>query len=346
VGEATPIAGARIEEFRGVDRDTFSAQIVTRYRPAVMRGVVGDWPAVQRARESMQAIAAYLASLDSGKAVDALLMPAQARGRIFYNDDMTGFNYTRHRSPISEVSAKLVRYAAFDNRPTVAVLSALIADCLPGFEAQNRLPLLDPSIQPRIWLGNRAITPAHFDESSNVACVVSGRRRFTLFPPEQVANLYIGPLDYAPTGTPISLVSFREPDFARFPRFADALAAAQVAELEPGDALYIPPLWWHHVESLEKYNMLVNYWWHGAPLAPAKTDTALDCLAHTIVNLRHLPPEQRTAWGKIFGYYVFDAEQHPEAHIPPHKRGVLGKLSPEFVRQVKAFLVKQLQGKN
>jgi hypothetical protein len=346
MGEAVGVESGRIAEFHGVDRETFAAEIATRYRPAVLRGVVGDWPAVARARESMASIARYLDALDSGKTVDVILAPPQARGRIFYNDEMTGFNFTRHKSPISEVNAKLVRYAAFDNRPMVAVQSALIADCLPGFGAENALALLDPSIQPRIWLGNKVITPAHFDESNNIACVVSGRRRFTLFPPEQVANLYVGPLDYAPTGTPISLVSFREPDFARFPRFADALAAAQVAELEPGDALYIPALWWHHVESLEKYNILVNYWWRGASLAPSKTDSALDCLAHTIVNLRHLPPEQRAAWGAIFDYYVFDAEQQPEAHIPAHKRGVLGKLSPDFVRQVKAFLVKQLERKN
>lgn len=76
---------------------------------------------------------------------------------------------------------------------------------------------------------------------------------------EQIANLYVGPLGHAPTGTPISLVSFREPDFERFPRFREALAAALVAELDPGDALYIPTLWWHHVESLAKCNMLVNY---------------------------------------------------------------------------------------
>jgi hypothetical protein len=189
------------------------------------------------------------------------------------------------------------------------------------------------------------VTPAHFDESSNVACVVSGRRRFTLLPPEQIANLYVGPLDYAPTGTPISMVDFRAPDLVRFPRFAEAMAHAQVTELEPGDAIYIPALWWHHVESLDKFNMLVNYWWKGAPGAPGTGDSALDCLLHSLMSLRHLPLEQRKAWSAIFAYYVFDADEESVVHIPAARRGILGDMTPDFRRQVRAFLVKQLEAK-
>jgi hypothetical protein len=239
------------------------------------------------------------------------------------------------------VNEQLLRFAKFERRPAVAVQSAPIADCLPGFLRENVMPLLDATVAPRIWLGNAVVVPAHFDESNNIACVVSGRRRFTLFPPEQIANLYIGPLDFAPTGTPISMVSFRHPDFARFPRFRDALAAAQLAELEPGDALYIPSLWWHHVESLAKYNVLVNYWWKGGPDASTQGDTALDCLLHCVLKLRHLPAEQRAAWGALFQHYLFDARD-PAAHIPEHRRGILGNIAPERARQVKDFLVSQL----
>ena len=130
------------------------------------------------------------------------------------------------------------------------------------------MALLDPSIAPRIWLGNAVITPAHFDESANVACVVAGK------PALHALSAGTGPQPLhrprsatRPTGTPISLVEFAKPDFERFPKFRDALGAAQVAELEPGDAIYIPPLWWHHVESLDRCNMLVNYWWKVRPAA-------------------------------------------------------------------------------
>ena len=257
-----------LAEFEGVDADRFAREILPRGEPALLRGVVRDWPAVRAARQSPEAICRYVLGFDRGSPVDALLMPPQVRGRIFYSDDLRGFNYARKKVPISTVVEQVVRYSHFPSAPAVAAQSAPVHECLPGFEKDNVLPLLGPDVQPRIWLGNRVTTPAHFDQSSNIACVVAGRRRFTLFPPEQVDNLYIGPLDFAPTPTPISLVDLRAPDFERFPRFRDALAQALVAELEPGDAIYLPPLWWHHVESLAELNILVNYWWGAAADAP------------------------------------------------------------------------------
>jgi hypothetical protein len=236
-----------------------------------------------------------------------------------------------------------MKNARFGNSPALAVQSASIPECLPGFAAENVLELVDAAVVPRIWIGNGVVTPAHFDESSNIACVVAGRRRFTLFPPEQIANLYIGPLGNAPTGTPISLVSFREPDPERFPRFSEALGHAQVAEMEPGDAIFIPPLWWHHVESLEPLNMLVNYWWKGNPLKPSALPSALDSLLHSILGLRALAPGEREAWRAIFEYYVFGDNDAAASHIPEARRGVLGEMSPEFRKSVRDFLVEQLK---
>src|SRR3546814_18893261 len=99
-----------------------------------------------------------------------------------------------------------------------------------------------------VWIGNRSRIPAHQDLPDNLACVAVGRRRVTLFPPDQLANLYIGPLDFTPAGQAISLVDFAAPDLARFPRFAEALRHAQVAELGPGDAVFIPRMWWRTEE--------------------------------------------------------------------------------------------------
>jgi len=312
-------------------------------RPLVLRGAVASWPAVRAGRESPAALAAYLARFDKGREVDAIRLPPSARGRIFYNEDMSGFNFTREKMSVSQAVERAMKNGRFGNSPALAVQSAPIPDCLPGFAAENVLELVDAAVVPRIWIGNAVVTPAHFDESSNIACVVAGRRRFTLLPPEQIANLYIGPLGNAPTGTPISLVSFREPDFERFPRFREALGHAFAAEMAPGDAIFIPPLWWHHVESLDPLNMLVNYWWKGSPAKPAQLPSALDGLLHAMLSLRALGPGEREAWRAIFEYYVFGDGDAASAHIPEARRGVLGDMSPEYRKSVRDFLVEQLK---
>lgn len=312
-----------VAEWRDVDAQCLHSEILGSYRPAILRGFVKHWPAVKSAARAPEDICRYLAACDSGHPVDALLAAAREKGRLFYQSDMNGFNFARRKLPVSAVIEQLARYSQFEHPPSVAVQSALIDDCLPRFAQENVAPLLDPAVRPRIWLGNTITTPAHFDESNNIACVVAGKRRFTLFPPEQVSNLYIGPLDFAPTPTPISMVDFSAPDFERYPRFRNALAAAQVAELGPGDALYIPTLWWHHVQSNGVLNILVNYWWKAA----GSTASPFEAMFHCMQQMRELAPEHRAAWNAIFQHYVFDAGD-PAAHIPAHKRGVLMKTRP------------------
>ena len=333
---------APIAERPAADPEVIRRELIPGGRPCVLRGLANDWPAVQAGRQSPQACVEYLSRFDSGAPVDAIMTPPEVAGRVFYNEEMSGFNFVRNRLPIGRIAEQVLRYAAFARPPAVAAQSALIAECLPGFTTANPLPLPDPAAQPRIWLGNAITTPTHLDEWHNVGCVVSGRRRFTLFPPEQIANLYIGPLDFAPTGAPMSLVRLHDPDFRRFPRFRDALAAAVSAELGPGDALYIPPLWWHHVESLEPFNLWVNYWWHALG-APIGAESGYDTLLHAIVNLRPLPPPARAAWQALFEHYVFGTPDEVTAHIPEHRRGVLGKLSPADAERLRAQLVQRLQ---
>ena len=62
-----------------------------------------------------------------------------------------------------------------------------------------------------------------------------------LFPPDQFRNLYLGPIDNTPAGRAVSMVDFHAPDFNAYPRFREALRHALVAELAPGDAIFIPP---------------------------------------------------------------------------------------------------------
>lgn len=330
---------APIEEMRTPDAAAWAA-CQSRYKPLVFRALVADWPAVAKGRESPEAMCQYLAALDNGHDADVLMVPPDAGGRIGYGKD-GGFNYLRNRLPITRVLEQIARYSQFAHAPAVAMQSALVQECLPDFAKRNVLPLVDVDAAPRIWIGNAITTPAHIDESRNVACVVAGRRRFTLFPPDQAANLYLGPVDYTPTGSPVSLVDSRAPDFARYPRYREALAAAQVSILEPGDAIYIPPLWWHQVESLEPLNVLVNYWWKDEALRDMG-GSVFDGLLHSLLMMRNMPAEQRNAWRTIFDHYLFHMPGNPAAHLDPSRRGVLGNSSPALDAEIRAWLINRL----
>jgi hypothetical protein len=210
---------------------------------------------------------------------------------------------------------------------------------LPEFARENSLLLLDTLVVPRIWIGNAVTVATHYDLSDNIACVVGGRRRFTLFPPEQIRNLYVGPLHFTLAGQPVSMVSLDEPDFERYPLFREALLSAQTAVLEPGDAVYIPYFWWHHVQSLEPFNVLVNYWWNEAE---PRFGLPYDALLHGFLTIRHLPEHQRAAWREVFDHYVFQTGGDPVAHLPPQSRGTLGAMTPELAIQIRQALLRRL----
>jgi hypothetical protein len=315
-------------------------EIVDAGKPAVLRGLVSGWPSVASGAGSPEELCAYISRFDNGTPVAAYIAPPAIGGRFFYSDDLQGFNFERPFMPLGKAAELIASEVRKGSRNSVYVGSAHIKQALPGFEGENALPLAEnKGADPRIWLGTATTVAAHFDAFNNVACVVAGKRRFTLFPPEQISNLYIGPIDNTVSGAPTTMVDFRNPDFERFPKFRDALDAAQVAELEPGDAIYIPALWWHHVEALSPFNMLVNYWWQDAP---ADAGPALACIGHGLLTISHLPLAQRKAWREYFDHYVFRLRGDPAEHIPLHARGVLGPTSARLRQSIKEFLVRTL----
>ena len=330
----------QMEEFEGVDRAVFENEIIPANRPAVLRGLLRDWPSVRAGRESLESVVDYFKRCDTGATVTAMVGAPGINGRFFYTDDFQAFNFGSKNVPLATALDTFVDLAR-DPQPHAIALQALhVPDVMPSFLEQNAMPLIDSDIAPRVWISNRSMVAPHFDNNRNIAVVVSGRRRFTVFPPEQVANLYIGPLLKTPGGTPISTVDLRDPDFEKFPRFRRALESAREAVLEPGDAIYIPVLWWHGVESLEPLNILVNYWWSDA--LPTKHKPIL-ALIHTVALMSALPDDEREVWRGFFDYFAFRADGDPAAHLPSDLRDVLGELSAPDREQVLAFVAERLR---
>lgn len=328
-----------IPEWRNVDRRVFETEILPAGRPAVLKGVADHWPLVQRRTHTPAAIIDYLKTSNPGTQVEWLTGDPQINGRFFYNDAMNGVNFRRVNGTFGDALSTLLKHLADPAPPALALQALPMAVHLPHLDAQHQLDLPPQGTRATAWMGNAVTVAAHFDFNHNIACVASGRRRFVLFPPEQVENLYVGPLEFTPQGVPISLVDVHSPDLARYPRFELAAAASQVAELEAGDAIFIPYMWWHSVRSLASFNMLINYWWN---TARQSVTAPFHCLLHGVIAIANLPSSQRDVWKDFFDHFVFQVHGNPAAHIAREKRGLLAGLTPEQAAQFTAVLAQLL----
>lgn len=332
---------SRTPEWRDVDRATFLEEIAPRRKPAVLRGFAADWPAKRAGETSAESLCDYLRGFDGGKPVPLFFGPSSIKGHFWYREDMKGLNYQNRLAQLRVLFDGLMELRGMADPPAIYAGAIAIEDHLPGFEKLNASPVPDPSAVARIWIGNSVSVSTHFDLSENIAVAIAGRRRFTFFPPEQVCNLYVGPFDFTFAGPPVSMVDLRNPDLERFPRFAEALGRAECAELEPGDAVYIPYMWWHQVESQGEFNVLVNYWWD--LLGKPWQDSPFKALMHAILSIRDLPERERSIWRAWFDHYVFGAGHEAVAHLPPQARTVLGDMTPEMATVIKQWLMDSLR---
>lgn len=313
------------------------AEVRRRAEPVVMRGLVGDWPLVQATREGRAT--AYLAGLANGEPVPFMRAGPEVEGRLHYAAGVEGRNFERQQGTVAEFLGLLEAEAAKDCPDALALQGMPASQRLPDFAASHPMPLLPDGVPPRLWIGNAAKVAIHHDPTENVACVAVGRRRFTLFAPEQVGNLYMGPFHNTPAGVQVALPHLTDPDLERYPRFAEALEAGMTAELGPGDGLYIPFQWYHHVEALDPINVLVNYWWDPAP---AGLGSPWDAMMHALMSLRPLPADQRRAWKAMFDHYVFEETGDAGAHLPEGGRGVLERPTASSIARMRQSLLKSL----
>ncbi len=306
--------------------------------PFVLRGLVADWPLVAAAKRSARDVRRYLLDHARDRPFMVSIGPPGHDGRLFYDHDMA-MNFRSGTGKLADIFAGIDKGEQLGDIRTVYLASIDIPTHFDGLDEANPLDLGARDPLKSIWIGTRTRIAAHNDFPDNLACCAAGRRRFTLFPPDQFRNLYLGPIDHTPAGRVVSMVDFETPDLAAHPRFVLAMAHALTVELEPGDAIFIPSMWWHHVEGLADFNILVNYWWRRTPAWLGQPQEALN---HAILAIRDLPPEDKAIWRDLFDHYVFENDGGVTDHIPESARSILAPLTPETAGRLRAFLLRTL----
>lgn len=340
--------GLSVREIGRIDApgaEQFRDEIVEPCQPVVLRGLAADWPAVAAGHCGPEAFADYLARFATDIAVEVFFGAPEIAGKYYYGGRPDGFNFERRRMRFADALQAMLEACAAEGGPSAYVGSAPTELCLPGFAAQNTTAQLGPAVEPRIWLGTASNVSCHYDTLDNLACVAAGARRFTLYPPELIGSLYVGPIDNTMAGQPVSLAasagSSRELGQGAFPLFEQVRDQALVVELGPGDALYLPKLWWHQVEATAPFNALVNYWWDASSLGP---DAPYASLLLAMIAISERPPAERAAWKAFFDHYVFRSAGHPLAHLPEAQHGLLGPLKSGTYGRIRARVMQMLRG--
>lgn len=313
-------------------------------KPVILKGLVNSWPLVQAAKSSSLKVLNTLRDHDSGQPLLVYRGVPEIQARFGYNSTCTGFNYNSERAKLADVLSSIEHGLAQDSHEYLYINSLRFDQGLPTLYADNTLQFTHPEFNnnqpvPKIWIGTESVAAAHFDQPRNIACCVAGKRRFTLFAPDQVENLYPGPLSPTPGGQVVTVANLANPDFQRFPRLKTALENAYIADLEPGDGLYYPSMWWHEVEAFDRFNVMVNFWWM---TAKPYLGNPMDALLHGMLSLRDKPAEEKAAWQALFNYYVFGEPDLVTEHLPQECLGPLAELNDLSARRLRAMILNNL----
>ena len=326
----------KIEE---IDSAEFSLDILKSNYPVVIRGIVSDWPIVKKSSDPIEKINEYLLYFYESDRIIAFASKPEAGNKFTYGQNNNQMSFEQLESTLDLVLDTINESQNLSNPATIYMGSTTLDYVLPGFDNDNNFFIGDVNPLKSIWVGNQTIVPPHFDVPDNIAFVCAGTRKFTLFPPSQLENMYIGPLELTPAGQPISLVDIENPDFEKFPKFKEAQLYGQSALLEPGDGIFIPSLWWHQVQSFGDLNILINYWWRDIP---SYMGNPMDALMHSIISLRDLPEHQKLNWLNMFNHYVFNFDKKNFGHIPDELNGSHKEINDDLAKDLRTLLLKNL----
>ena len=333
------------QELNGIDLKSVDfSKLIEDGKPVILKGVYKDQTLVELGQKSPRDVMRYLQEYHSGIPLVAFIASSESKGRFFYNSEVSGMNFQAHKMPLLDFFDRLIHQSATGKAEAIYAGSTDLQTFFPEFIETNELMLPGEVFQKHkpltsIWIGNQTTAATHYDMSNNAAACMVGHRRFTLFPPDQIENLYPGPIFPTPAGQVVSMVDLSAPNFDLYPRFEQALNHAQVAELAPGDMLVYPAMWWHQVEALDDFNILINFWWNESK---PHMDTPMNMILYGMLALRDRPLAEKTAWKNLFDYYIFGSAEQARAHLPEHAHGPLAEMDSQVARRLRLQLLTKL----
>jgi ribosomal protein L16 Arg81 hydroxylase len=225
-----------IDRRSSVSREEFLEEYYAPNRPVLLEDVCDIWPA--RGLWTPE----YLVETVGDAEIEVM------SGRSADPDYEMNADEHRRQMPFSEFVTTVIESGVGNDSYLVANNEVLakpaVAPLWDDFTLDRRyLTRNDEHTHAFLWFGPLGtVTPLHHDAMNVLFNQVVGRKRFRLISPLESPYLYNSVSVY-------SDVDILEPNIERFPLFAHAHPIELV--LEPGETLFVPVGWWHHVESLD-----------------------------------------------------------------------------------------------
>ncbi|XP_052889153.1 bifunctional peptidase and arginyl-hydroxylase JMJD5 [Anopheles moucheti] len=226
--------------------DFFGQQCYDLKQPAVLKGIIDGWPAMERWHDPN-----YLLNVAGERTVPIEL------GSQYSNDDWSQ-KLMKFRDFVEQNLCSETTSSSSEQRAAYLAQHDLF-DQIPALRADIAVPdyIGRTDARPRIkaWLGPKGtVSPLHTDPCHNLLCQVFGAKIIILARPEDTEKLY--PHDHFILSN-TSQVDARQVDYERFPLAREV--SFHRLTLHRGEVLYIPPKWWHYVESLSP-SFSVSFW--------------------------------------------------------------------------------------
>lgn len=225
--------------------ELFYKEIFMPKVPALMKDCIKHWKALKRWKNLK-----YLLSVAGNR-----IIPIEIGSR--YTDE----NWSQQLLSFSEFLQKyvltecdqvgyLAQHQLFEQIPELKDDFTVPEYC--NFTDSNNVE--QPDINA--WFGpSGTVSPLHFDSKNNFLCQVFGYKRVILYHPSDSSNLYSYDTKLLNNTAQVDPLN---PDFEKWPNFSKAKGF--MVYLKPGEILYIPPKWWHHVTSLTP-SFSISFWW-------------------------------------------------------------------------------------
>lgn len=238
-----------IERVGTIGAREFHERFVVPETPVILTRLIEDWPALQRWTPSYFQERFGHVQLEAERLEKGVPGENESYLESMVTESMTIAQYIELADRSNDGSI----YAA--QQPLRTLLPDAVKDIRP-IPYVSRLLCRAAGTTELLWIGSRGCASGlHFDKAHNFNIQLHGKKRWVIFPREQQPLLY---LPSTLRKNHFSPIDFDKPDYERFPRYRQATPIE--FEMGPGETLFLPVGWVHHVRTLE-FSIGLNLWW-------------------------------------------------------------------------------------